>query len=238
MKNVLIIDSGSGGVNILSKCVKRCPCNNYLLYIDDKNAPYGEKSNENLNKIATQILREVSSFFYPEIVVIGCNTLTSVTISSLRQQFKDIFFIGAEPALNPALKSFDRESILVLATQVTIKNSKVLRGFEDICFAPKDLPKIIDNNLFNREEIVNYLKDFLPKNSYKAVVLGCTHFEGIKDEITKVFGSVNFFESGEGIAKRLSEICDKEESYQIKIMTSGDGENLNLFYSYFLRLMS
>lgn len=237
MKNVLIIDSGSGGINILSHCLKICPCNNYLLFLDQKNLPYGEKSEEELKEIAVSLVKTISSFFGPEVVVIGCNTLTSVAISLLRHSFPKITFVGSEPAILPALKSFKTDEILVLATKVTIKNSKVLKDFQSICFAPQNLPKVIDENLFNREAVENYLKKVLKGKHPKAVVLGCTHFEGIKKELTKVLGDVVFFESGEGIAKRLKTFSDDSKSFQVQIMTSKNPENLSIYFEYLKTLI-
>lgn len=233
MKKVLIIDSGSGGVNILAKCVKFCPNNNYLLFLDQKNLPYGEKSGEDLRRISREIIENTCKFFKPEIVVIGCNSLTSVAISFLRKCFPKITFIGSEPAIKPALRGFDKNEILVLATDVTIKNSKVLKRYKKICKSPKNLPKFIDENLFDRKKIEDYLKSALQNFNGKALVLGCTHFEGIKEELKKIFPDVKLFESGEGIAKRLKSFSNQKNEFQVQIMTSGDPKKLGLFYEYF-----
>lgn len=238
MKKVLIIDSGSGGVNILAKCVKACPSNNYLLFLDQKNLPYGEKTKQKLKEIATQIIKSIDSFFNPEIVIIGCNTLTCTTINFLRKTFKDKIFIGSEPAIKPALKKYKKDDVLVLATSVTIKYNRLLKDKKDICLSPKDLPKVIDENLFNRVEIENYLTHNITLKNKKCVVLGCTHFEGIKSEIKNIFGEIDFFESGEAIANRLKSFCDEDKSYLVQFMTSKNPENLGVFYEYFKLLMS
>ena len=237
MKNILIIDSGSGGVNVLFECLKLCPNNNYLLYIDQKNLPYGNKNSTKLKKIAVEII-ENNKNFNPEIIIIGCNTLTSVAINFLREKYKDLIFIGSEPAIKPALKEFEKDEILVIATEVTINNSKPLKNFQDICFCPKELPQIVDDNLFDRGKIIDYLKLVFKNKTPKALVLGCTHFEGIKHELKDVFENVRFFGSAEGIARRLLCFCHNEGSMQnIKIVSSTKEDEIK-FKKYFNYLMS
>ena len=70
MKKVLLIDSGSGGVNILKECVKVCPYADYLLFCDTKNLPYGSKSKEELIEITFKNLDEIHKFFPYEIVIL------------------------------------------------------------------------------------------------------------------------------------------------------------------------
>lgn len=236
MKKVAIIDSGSGGVNVMARCKKLCPYCNYLLFLDEKNLPYGEKSEEELKKIAIDLVENIKNIFNPEIIIIGCNTLTSVAISSLRIMFPQIIFIGSEPALLPAVREFNIKDVLVLATDVTIKNCRMLKDWQDICFCPKNLPKIIDDNLFDRKNIELYLEDALQGKKAKAVVLGCTHFEGIKPELSKILNYPKFFDTSEGIAKRLLSFCDTSNNCQFQIMTSGNGRNIGKFYHYFMSL--
>ena len=236
MKNILIIDSGSGGVNILVSCLKQKIEGNYFLFIDQKNLPYGEKSEEELKEIAQNIIEDFK-FFHPEIIVLGCNTLTSVAIEFLRQKYDGITFVGSEPAIKPALLEFEKKDVLVLATNSTIKNSKILKNYKDICFVPQKLPQIIDENLFERKNISNYLKNILKNKHPKAVVLGCTHFEEIKDELKNVLCCSKFFSSGEGIAKRLKTFCECGNSFQVQIMCSQE-EKQGLFLEYFNHLMS
>ena len=233
MKRVLIIDSGSGGINVLISCLKLCPSNNYLLYLDDKNLPYGKKNEEELRKIACDIVLKINKIFHPDIVIVACNTLTSVAINFLRKEFPDIIFIGSEPAIKPALEEFTQKEILVLATDVTIRNSRILKGREDCCFCPENLPEVIDKNLFDRGKIKKYLVEKLGDRKPKGIVLGCTHFEGIRNELEEMFPDATLFGSAQGIAKRLKMFCDGEEIYRVQIMSSGDEKNLKRFYQYF-----
>lgn len=236
MKRVAIIDSGSGGVNVLISMIKACPFCNYLLFIDDKNLPYGEKDKIQLEEIAIQIVEHLKQIFNPEVIIIGCNTLTCTAIDLLRKRFKEIFFIGSEPAILPALKEFNKDEILVLATDVTIKNSKILRGYEDLCFCPRGLPSIIDENLFERQNIAEFLNNELKGKKARAIVLGCTHFEGITSELCGVFDNPKFYFTSTGMAKRLKSHIKTSNSYQVQIMTSNKTTQIK-FYQYFKSML-
>ncbi len=236
MKKVLIIDSGSGGVNVLKSCVDECANFNYLLYIDEKNLPYGEKSKQELCLIAKEIIDKTDIFFLSEIVVLACNSLTSVAIEYLRKEFPKKVLIGSCPAVKPAINKFNIEDILVIATQATVNNCESLKDFKKICFVPKSLPSVIDKNLFERDEIEKYLRDNLVLGDKKAIVLGCTHFEGIVKEIEKVFGDIQIFSSGKGIAKQLKKHCDDKKDFQVQIMSSGI--NKSSFQHYFRSLLN
>lgn len=132
MKNVLLIDSGSGGVNILKECVRVCPYCNFLLFCDDKNLPYGSKSKEELQKITIQNLKNIKKFFDFEIVVLACNTLSCTCLERVRREFGDVTFVGTVPAVKPALENFEVKDVLVLATEATIKHNVLIRKNPDL----------------------------------------------------------------------------------------------------------
>ena len=69
MEKVLLIDSGSGGINILKECVKVAPYCDYLLYCDNKNLPYGNKTKEQLLQITFKNLENIYKFFKFKIVI-------------------------------------------------------------------------------------------------------------------------------------------------------------------------
>lgn len=232
MKKVAIIDSGSGGINVLAMCLSACPCFNYLLYIDDKNLPYGNKSVETLREIATKIVQNLIKVFSPSIIIIGCNTLTAVAIKYLEKTFPTITFIGTYPDIEGAKKL---GSYLTLATKVTIENSSVLAGDREHCFCPVDLPKIIDENLQNRENISQYLQKTLPKGNFDSIVLGCTHFEGIKKELSQIYGNPTYFDGSVKVVSRLKRYSYGSD-YQVQIICSRD--KFPEFYAYFSDIIS
>ena len=102
MKNIVVVDSGLGGLNILNECKKVLPDINFIYVADSQNSPYGNKSKRKLLKIADLLVKNIINLYNPKIIVLACNTLTTVAIKHLREKYKDIYFIGTEPAIKPA----------------------------------------------------------------------------------------------------------------------------------------
>ncbi len=220
MKNVLLIDSGSGGVNILKECVKVSPYCNYLLYCDHENMPYGEKSKAELIEITEKNLQKIRSFFKFDIVIFACNTLTATVIDEMRERYKNITFIGTVPAIKPALNEFEEKDILLIATKTTIKNNKLIGKYRDSEIRFKALSRLaplIDEHLDELDLIYPYLKRQL-SGDFKALVLGCTHYTAVEKIIKEIKPNVKIFDSANGVARRLlSFIQDRTFGYQVQI---------------------
>ncbi len=220
MKNVLLIDSGSGGVNILKECVKVCPYCNYLLYCDHENMSYGEKSKAELIEITESNLQKIHSFFKFDIVIFACNTLTATVIDEMREKYKNITFIGTVPAIKPALNEFEEKDILLIATKTTIKNNKLIGKYRnsEIRFrALNRLAPLIDEHLDELDLIYPYLKRQL-SGDFKALVLGCTHYKAVEKIIKEIKPNVKIFDSANGVARRLlSFIQDRTVNFQVQI---------------------
>lgn len=235
MKNVLLIDSGSGGINILKKCVQVCPFCNFLMFCDDKNLPYGNKSKQLLQEITLKNLQNIYQFFKFDIVILACNTLTSTCIDVCRKTFPDIVFIGTVPAIKPALEKYKPEDVLLLATENTIKHNILARKNKKLTKKPLNkLAELIDENLDNLSVLKGYLTEELQELHPKAVVLGCTHYVAVADLIKSIFKNAEIFDSADGVARRLKSFVDENvENFQVQIMISGDEKQLPKFWWYF-----
>lgn len=235
MKNVLLIDSGSGGVNILKECVRVCPYSNYLLYCDHENLPYGEKSKSELLELTEKNLQKIHSFFKFDIVIFACNTLTATCIDEMRERYKDITFIGTVPAIKPALNEFEEKDILLIATKTTIKNNKLIDKYRDSKMkfkALNALASLIDEHLDELDMLRPYLKRQLSGN-FKALVLGCTHYTAVKNLIKQIKPNIKVYDSANGVARRLLHfIQDKTFGYQAQIFCE-DSELRAKFWAYF-----
>src|SRR5699024_1587017 len=115
----------------------------FLFYEDSLNNPYGEKDNETIKKIVENIVEYLIGQGC-KIIVIACNTVTTVCISYLRNKYKNIVFIGTEPAIKLACDK-GYENVLVMATPATIASERVnvlitnsKKDFENIYLVPCD----------------------------------------------------------------------------------------------------
>lgn len=235
MKKVAVIDSGSGGLNVLKELFYSTSGCHFLFLADEKHAPYGEKEPAELREIAHSLIELLNSFFKPDVVVVACNTLTSVAIDFLRESYPEIVFIGCEPAIKPACEFCPEEEVLLLATPVTISESRLVKEHPNIkTLAIENLPTLIDRNLFDLDSLIPYLEENLGRLEPQAIVLGCTHFETIKKQLSSI-SSAKLFGSSEGICRRLRKYCGDEGGNDCSFMSTGGGEHLPAFFHYLMK---
>lgn len=208
MKKIGVFDSGIGGLTVLEELKKLLPNEDYLFYADSKNCPYGEKSDNELYDITSNIVdylidREC------KIIVIACNTATTRCIKYLRDKYKDMTFIGTEPAIKVACDR-DYKNILVMATPATIASERTnilvndnKKDYENIYLVPcEGLADAIETkNIEKQVEIINSIYEEYKDSNIDAIVLGCTHYPHIKDLISKYFTNAELLDGGAGVAR-------------------------------------
>ena len=204
-----VFDSGVGGVSVLRELVALMPNENYIYFGDSANAPYGTKS---LDEVVELVCNDAEYLYSKGIkaLVVACNTATSAGIQILRERYKDIPIIGIEPALKPAVLSGNYPKVLVMATPMTVRETKFLRlmqRFEEQaeiipCPCP-GLMEFVEKGDLDSIQLEHYLQHlFAPYEDIDAVVLGCTHYPFVKKKIQKVLGyRVRLFDGGEGTAR-------------------------------------
>ena len=118
-----VFDSGLGGISVLRACVRLLPQENFLFFGDSANAPYGEKS---LDQVRALTLSAVDRLLEQGVkgIVVACNTATSAAIGLLRQLHPGLPIIGIEPAVKPAALAAGSSSVIVMATPLTIREDK------------------------------------------------------------------------------------------------------------------
>ena len=188
------LDSGIGGLTVLYEAQKRCPGARYLYYADTDHVPYGTKSREEIRRYAVDAV----SFLVDkgaDILVIACNTATSMAVEELRSRFPQPI-IGMEPAVRPAILRYPGAKILVCATPATIHGEKLhhllVTEHADpattVLVPTPELVTFAENGQFAQELVVPYLRLVIPSDKYAACVLGCTHFTLFRDSFTACLG--------------------------------------------------
>ena len=215
MGKIGVFDSGIGGYSVLEKLKELMPDKEYIYYKDSDNLPYGNKSDEELFRIGKNIV----SYLVNEgctLIVIACNTMTTKCITKLRNTFKNIIFVGTEPAIKVACDN-NYKNILVMATPATVKSKAVSKlidnnkkSFQKIYLAPCDgLARAVEDN--DKIKIKNILEKVL--NKYKnmnidCIVLGCTHYTFIKKEIKEII-KADLVDGSLGVAKQVKRKLEK-----------------------------
>ena len=209
-----LFDSGRGGTTIF-EAVKKClPEEEYLYIADSKNCPYGEKTEEELYEIVRKNVEKLLEWG-AEIIVVACNTATVRCIERLRKDYKGVVFVGTEPAVKMALES-DARKVMILATPNTIKSERMQELIKEAktkvdLLACPGLAEIIEQYYDkDMEEVRRKLDDLLVVDeSYDVVVLGCTHYPLVKEEIQKYYPAALLIDGSDGVAKRVETIVEK-----------------------------
>lgn len=203
-----VFDSGIGGFTILAELRKLLPNENFFYYADSLNNPYGEKSDEKLFEITSNIVENLKSYGC-KIIVIACNTATTRCIKYLRNKYSDIIFIGTVPAIKVAC-DHNFKNTLVMATPGTIDSERTnelvrdnKRADQNIYLVPcYGLAQAIEkkDTLKVKEILKNIFKDYKDKN-IDSIVLGCTHYPFVKKEILEEMPTVALLDGASGVAK-------------------------------------
>ena len=199
--NIAIIDSGIGGISVLSELFKNINGSNLFYFADVKNMPYGSKTKKELLQITVKNLNFIIKKYKPKIIVFGCNTIGSTILNEIKQIFSNIKIYAINPNIYSLIKKCDckysnnKFKILLLATHRTIESIKKDNNYIKnksciiLCKMQK-LATIIENNPYNIEKIVPYIKHKLSKycnKNIKYLVLGCTHYYFVRNEIKQLF---------------------------------------------------
>ena len=214
---IAVFDSGVGGLSVLRELVKQMPEEKYLYFGDSANAPYGDKTTEQVRALTMQAAQELVSRGIKALVV-ACNTATAAAIGDLRSMYPDLIVVGIEPALKVAADRFPGGRIGIMATQVTLREEKLAHQVErfpqmqvELIPAP-GLVELIENGETDTPATRQLLQTLLAPYVGKldALVLGCTHYPFVKDTIAKIMGADTvLLDGGEGTAKQTRRCLEK-----------------------------
>ena len=203
-----VFDSGVGGISVLRELVALMPGEHFLYFGDSANAPYGEKTTEEVRQLT---LHHASRLLSQPVkaLVVACNTATSAAIDCLRRQYPGVIIVGIEPALKPAVEQFPTGNIGIMATQVTLREEK-LSHLQDqfpqaqvVRIKAIGLVEAIEQG--NAKKIQALLTQILAPYVGKldALVLGCTHYPFVKEAISRILGEkTKLFDGGAGTARQ------------------------------------
>lgn len=215
-----IFDSGIGGLSVLHEAYHILPIQEYYFYADVDNVPYGIKSE---SQILSYCRKAVRFFLEKEvdIILIACNTATSVAINVLRQECP-VPLIGTEPAVKTAVSVTPKNRrILVIATPVTLREEKLKNLIERVDINNRvDLlptPKLVtyaENEIFDSKEVEAYIREQLRNTdlaSLGSIVLGCTHFNYFKPLFRQITGEeIRLIDGHDGTICHLADVAGIE----------------------------
>ena len=213
-----IFDSGVGGTSIWKEVVKMLPHESTLYLADSANAPYGEKSKEEILQLSiknTELLLNRGC----KIIIVACNTATTNAIDYLREHYP-VPFIGIEPAIKPAALHTKTKKVGVLATKGTLSSSLFhntsklfAEGITVLEQEGKGLVELIEANKVRSPEMRELLTKFLDpmlQQHIDCLVLGCTHYPYLIPVLKEMLpDDITIIDSGEAVARQTKAILEK-----------------------------
>ena len=222
MLKIGVFDSGLGGLTVVKAMTKVIKGAKLFYIADTKNAPYGEKTALEILQFSLDITEYFLKNHAIDVLIVACNTATSVAIASLRQKYPQLIIIGTEPGLKPAILATKSNAIGVLATSATLKGEKYLelsqklfsftslKLYEQACVG---LVEQIEKGEANSTKTYTMLQEWLrpmKKNCVDTIVLGCTHYPLVSHIIQDIMKTpITLIDTGDAISKHLLSECIK-----------------------------
>ena len=220
---ILLFDSGMGGLTVARAVRTQLPNAQLIYAADNAGFPYGAWKEEALVRRIVSVLGALIDKTEPHLVVIACNTASTIALAQLRDAYK-LPFVGTVPAIKPAAAQTKSGIIGVLATPGTVSREythALIHTYAYHCkvflHGAKRLAEIAEEKLKGRPADLDELRQeimpaFRQREGKKTdvVVLGCTHYPLLIEDIVKVAPwAVNYIDPAPAIARRVADVLDE-----------------------------
>jgi glutamate racemase len=214
---ILFFDSGVGGLSVLSPTRVLLPNAPIVYAADSAGFPYGTKSEAELAARVPALLGRLVERFRPRLAVIACNTASTIALEHARAAL-DLPVVGTVPAIKPAAEMSKTRVIGVLGTEATVRQPYVddlaARFAADCSIIRHGSPELVElaeAKLAGEPVTVEAVRAaaqpmFAARGGDRidTVVLACTHFPLLADELKESFPTVAYVDGGAGIARRIA----------------------------------
>jgi glutamate racemase len=243
---ILVFDSGLGGLTVLAE-VMRLRADAQCLYVaDDAGFPYGRLRPQALVDRVNQVMARLIAQFAPDVVVIACNTASTLVLPHLRAAYPKIPFVGTVPAVKPAAALSRSQMITVLATPGTVSRDythDLVRNYAAHC----------EVTLVGSDRLAGLAEDFMKgapvadaaiaaqiapcfvdKDGQRTdcIVLACTHYPLLLAEFERLAPwSVDWIDPAEAIARRVDHVLSEDLGLHHKLREADAGAHAALFTS-------
>ena len=211
---ILFFDSGVGGLSVLAPTRALLPNAPIVYAADSAGFPYGTKTEAELAARVPALLGRLVERYRPRLAVIACNTASTIALDRVRAAL-DIPVVGTVPAIKPAAELSKTRVIGVLGTDATVRQPYVdnlAREFAADCTIVRHgsarLVALAEAKLAgmaqSEAEIAEAVQPLIETADLDTVVLACTHFPLLADELAIALPDVRFVDGGAGIARRIA----------------------------------
>ena len=218
-----MFDSGLGGLTVLREIVGARPDAHYVYVADDAFFPYGHHGEDQIIARVVPLIGELIAAHAPDLVVIACNTASTLVMSHLREQYK-VPFVGTVPAIKPACAGSRTKRVSVLGTKGTVTREytrALIRDFAQGCevtlVGSVDLASLAEAALRGGEISDREISDELALCFVGAgeadsartdtIVLACTHYALLMDQMVRLAPwPVDWIDPAPAIARRVADL--------------------------------
>lgn len=243
MAKIGIFDSGLGGLSVVNTIMRETKGHSVIYLGDTARLPYGSKSVDSIKKLSKRAFnflvdREV------DIIIVACNTVSSVALPYLRQIYKVPVIGVVESGVEAAIMT-GKKRIGIIGTYNTIKSGRydelLKENDKDISIIKKPCPlfvPIVEEGIVDGPIadliIAKYLSDFTGK--IDALILACTHYPALSKTISTFFGGeIKLVDASMNIVNYINEYLEKtEEKEKYEYYVTDRAENFDKLSSLFL----
>jgi glutamate racemase len=236
---ILVFDSGLGGLTVYREVAAARPDTRYVYVADDSGFPYGALAERDLIARVTALMGELITAHKPDLVVVACNTASTLVLPELRKRFS-VPFVGTVPAIKPACAASVTRRVSVLGTEATVAREytrALIRDFAQGCevtlvgsprlaaFAEAELRGEPVADAAIRDEIAPCFRDGDKRTD--VVALACTHYPLLIERFEALAPwPVRFIDPAPAIARRVVDLlgqppADAPRGHARVLFTSG-----------------
>jgi glutamate racemase len=218
-ETILVFDSGLGGLTVYREIAAARPGADFVYVADDLAFPYGAMQEPALVARVVALIGELIATHRPDLVVIACNTASTIALPDLRKNFA-LTFVGTVPAIKPACAGSRTRRVSVLGTEATVKREythTLIRDYAGDCqvtlvgsnklaaYAEAELAGTPLADAVIAAEIEPCFRDDGARTD--TVVLACTHYPLIVERLRRLaLWPVNFVDPAPAIARRVTDL--------------------------------
>ena len=220
---LLFFDSGVGGLSVLGPTRALLPNAPIVYAADNAGFPYGKRSDADLAERVPALLGRLIERFHPRLAVIACNTASTIALDHARAAL-DIPIVGTVPAIKPAAERSKSRVIGVLGTEATVRQPYVddlsARFAADCTVIRHGSPELVElaeaklaGGAISIEAVRQAIAPMITEprgDEMDVMVLACTHFPLLADEIAAAYPGIAQVDGGSGIARRIAYLTQSQ----------------------------
>jgi len=218
-----VFDSGVGGLSCIKAIKYVLPKEQIIYYGDTARAPYGSRPVSEIIQFAT----ETADFLVgkgAKALAVACNTISCVALPSIQAKYPNIPVIGiVEPAGEEIARMYKGKKVGIIATEATIKSGaypaaieKFGGGVSVFTKATPDFVPYIESGHTSEDEfdpiVRRNLDGFVNDNKLDVIVLGCTHYPFIEENIRRCYPGLSVFNPSSALARKAATLLRGKES--------------------------